>query len=228
MKVVKWNIYHSYAMLITFPLYQTFHIIWPVIFISILSFFTLSYIQWSELKQLKPKGGLANYITLLRFLGLVTFSIVFENLSGVQCFIWLIILIILDALDGYLAQKKHQKTTFGAFFDLETDSLFVCLVSCILISKAMIYDWLLVPAYLRYFYIIFVHIARLHNFPEKPHRFGALIAGIMFTTLAFSFIVPELVRTISLTISSALLIFSFLYSLTLLLKAHFETDFIKN
>lgn len=213
MKLNKWDQYHCTGMVCLSVVYYLTQSLLPIIGFSILSFTALWISNWNEIKDLRPAGGLANWVTLIRFAGLTTVVFLAFRISNQVLSLLLFVLVLVDGLDGYLARKKDQRTPFGACFDMETDTLFVCLVSVLLVSKGLSAKWILIPAWIKYYYTVFIDLAGLNTVPEKKTLFGATIAVIMFFALALAFILTEKMRFIVTISATILLMISFAYSL---------------
>jgi phosphatidylglycerophosphate synthase len=213
-----WNSYHGTLLVVSFFLFLATASLWPVVLLSTVSFSLLWMSHWRDIKHLKPVGGWANRVTLIRFLGLVVLATEYRKLTDSQLTGCLILLVILDGIDGYVARKMNQQTSFGAYFDMETDALYVCLVSCILLQSGSVGYWILIPAFMRYFYVVLVRVIKLHLVLEKPNPFGATIAVLMFSSLAFAFVLPEKIGLFFLAVTTGLIFFSFVYSFSLLIK----------
>ncbi len=213
MNLNQWDKYHCYGMVCLSFVYFITQSLLPIVGFSILSFTALWISNWNEIKNLRPPGGLANKITLIRFAGLTTIVLLAFRISNQALSLLLFVLVLIDGLDGYLARKKDQRTQFGAYFDMETDALFVCLVSVLLISKGLSAKWILIPAWIKYYYTVFIDLAGLNTVPEKGTLFGATIAVIMFLALVLAFILPENMRLIVTISATILLMISFSYSL---------------
>ena len=209
MKSEIWDKVHCYGMFILSVIYLIRPAIYLFVIFSILSILVLWVTGWKSLQDIKPPGGIPNYITLLRFVPLVSLTVFSGQLSNATIAIVLFVLILLDGADGYFARKLNQQTEFGALFDMETDALFVCLVSCLLISRGLAGNWLLPAAFLRYYYVVLISITGYDKVTEKRSKFGAAIAVIMFAVLAAGFILPIIPRTIILLFGILLLFVSF-------------------
>ncbi|MBI4763107.1 MAG: CDP-alcohol phosphatidyltransferase family protein [Deltaproteobacteria bacterium] len=205
MTLNQWDKYHCYGLVSLSFVYSLTQSFLPIVGFSILSFTALWISHWKEIKNLRPPGGLANRVTLIRLAGLTTLMLLAFRISNQVLSLLLFVLVLMDGLDGYLARKKDQRTTFGANFDMETDALFVCLVSVLLISKGLSAKWILIPAWIKYYYTVFIDLAGLNTVPEKRTLFGATAAFIMFLALVLAFVLPEKTRLI-LTISATILL----------------------
>jgi phosphatidylglycerophosphate synthase len=216
MNIKKWNKYHCFAMFAASLIFIINHSFYPFLIISLVSFSLLWVIGWPEIRQIN--GGLANWVTAIRYFGLVILSFLYLKLTGVQITTWLIILVILDGLDGYLARKFHHRTKMGAYFDMETDALFICIVSCILLIRGLTRYYILIPAFMRYFYVVLLYMTGLQVITEERTRFGPAVAVIMFLILAFAFVLPGGARFYLLVTGSIMISGSFIYSFVSLVK----------
>jgi CDP-diacylglycerol--glycerol-3-phosphate 3-phosphatidyltransferase len=193
------------------------------VIITSVSFIWLFILSKDEIKNMKPFGGWANRVTAIRFLALIILALVYKYLSQLQISIWLAILIPLDGLDGYLARKRNEQTKMGAYFDMETDVLFVCIASCILFVRGLSGFVILIAAFFRYIYVLVVYLIGLHHIEEKRTKIGPIAAVFVFIALTLSFVVSDNIRPIIIYSTVLLLVISFSYSFALLL-----TDFRQN
>lgn len=193
----------------------------PLIMVSSLSFGIFIAVSRTTVKDLKPSFGWANTVTLCRLAILLIASFFHASFPPSYFMSILILLILLDWFDGYLARRLNQRTEFGARFDCETDALYVCLTGCILYLTGRAPGWILVPAFLRYAFVVIARLFNLHEVPERRTRPGPVIAVAMFSTLAAAFVLPEAIRLTALLLSSIAVTGSFLYSFGLLLTVKY-------
>jgi len=103
-----------------------------------------------------PRGsfGFANSITSFR---LVLTSLV---LLGYQAWpgYWLagvaVLVLALDAVDGWWARRHATSSEFGAQFDVEVDTILVVALSVVLLARGQAGAWVLAPPFLRYAYVL--------------------------------------------------------------------------
>jgi len=157
----------------------------------------------------KPFGGYANWVTSFRLCVLISFGIIFQNLSNELLVGLLLLIVVLDVVDGYLARKMDQQSDFGLYFDMETDAFFVALVSMLLYFKGMMPAWILIVGFMRYLNVAIYQILRLKPKKEPKQRFASVIAGTLFVVLSISFVLPPSIRYYSLLIVSILVMYSF-------------------
>jgi phosphatidylglycerophosphate synthase len=212
MSLKQWNIIHSIAILIALAVFHVTGIYWPILAVAFLSLILLWTSQWYTISNLKPAGGYANYVTLLRYILLLLIA-AFSNIWPMWSLgLLFAIPMLLDGLDGYLARRLNHATRFGALFDLETDSLFVTLSGMILYQRHIVGIWLLPAAYMRYFYVLVIAVLQLNRIQEKRTQFGPFIAGIMFVSLILEFLFQSALTRIILFIASVFIVLSFIYS----------------
>ncbi len=92
--------------------------------------------------------NIPNLLSLLRIIFLPIFVIVFYSPFYGQylvCAVIFAIAALTDWVDGYLARKLNQMTSFGAFIDPVADKLMVA-VALVLIVGAYADPWLTIPA----------------------------------------------------------------------------------
>jgi phosphatidylglycerophosphate synthase len=208
----KWYRFHNYGMTLITPVYLLTHTELVFCGFALLSFSILWIRHWEQIRHMRPPGGIPNYITLLRFGTLVIFIVFAAFIPNEFLALLLFLLILLDGIDGYLARKLNQATAFGALFDMETDALFICLISCMLIRKGLLGPWILMAAFIKYYYSIVTDITGLSKKPDPKTRFGAAIAVIMFLSLTFALVLPQTPRIIITLTGTALIYISFFYS----------------
>ena len=144
-----------------------------------------SYIHQSSenLKRMKPLGGYANLVTGTRLILIVTASFLFSFVAKEWLLMLLVGSVLLDFVDGYLARKYKQESTFGQFFDMEVDAFFVLLMCFYYYQYQEIGWWILIPGLMRYLFKVFTVIIPKDGFVESRKKYAATIAGIFFAIL---------------------------------------------
>jgi phosphatidylglycerophosphate synthase len=212
MSLKQWNIIHSIAILMALAAFHLTEWYWPVVTVAFLSVILLWTTQWYTISNLKPAGGYANLLTLLRYI-LMLLIVAFSNIWPLWSLGFLFAIpVLLDGLDGYLARKLNHATKFGALFDLETDSLFMTLTGMILYQRHIVGAWLLPAVYMRYFYVLMIAILQLNRVQEKRTQFGPFIAFIMFMSLILEYLFHSATTMVILFAASCLIVLSFIYS----------------
>ncbi|HWV16644.1 MAG TPA: CDP-diacylglycerol--glycerol-3-phosphate 3-phosphatidyltransferase [Cellvibrio sp.] len=80
---------------------------------------------------------LANQLTLLRIIFIPLFVVIFYlpfKWAHLSCAVLFTLAAITDWLDGYVARKYNQSTSFGAFLDPVADKLMVAIALLLLVS----------------------------------------------------------------------------------------------
>lgn len=75
--------------------------------------------------------------------------------SGMSAALWSVALIALalDGVDGWLARKLGQNSAFGARFDMETDALFLLILSFHVWWSSLLGLWVLLIGAMRYLFV---------------------------------------------------------------------------
>ncbi len=68
-------------------------------------------------------------------------------------------ILLLDGLDGWVARRRAETSLFGAHFDMETDALFVLVVTLRLWLVTGYGPWVLASGLLRYGYVLSLWLA---------------------------------------------------------------------
>lgn len=218
MNLAIWNRYHCIALLAASTFFLFYNSLILIVIIALASFVWLFIISRNEINRLKPFGGWANRVTGIRFVAILVLALINGKLSNVAIACWLAILIPLDGLDGYLARKRNEKTNMGAYFDMETDVLFVCIAACILFIRDLAGYQILIIAFIRYFYVFIIFLLGLYTIKEKQTKIGPIVAVIVFIALVLAFIVSAGIRVFIIDLALALILISFTYSFILLVN----------
>ncbi len=191
---------NAVAILLLTPL------LWVDIRLGVILIVPLLYNFW----DLGAHLSIANAISVIRVILLfLTFYLV---TSGYAIWVFVIVssvnIIILDVLDGWIARKREDTSVAGAFIDMETDSLQVYLTSVILLQ--FIGYWLIIPAVLRYVYVILIR--GFETVSVQSSTMTKLIGSTSSSVLVFSLLLlgkcPVYVTIID-GIITVLLIYSF-------------------
>ena len=101
--------------------------------------------------------GPANHVTMIRAMGVALIAgLVGESevprVSAVAAGT-AAVLTVLDGVDGWLARRSRMVSAFGARFDIETDALFVLVMSVLVWQHGKAGAWVLVGGMLRYAFV---------------------------------------------------------------------------
>ncbi len=81
--------------------------------------------------------NLSNSLSLLR--APLAFFFLFENTT--LRLVAIILAMITDSIDGYLARRTHSVSRFGAILDPAMDKFFVIFALCIFLSEGRLHSW---------------------------------------------------------------------------------------
>jgi phosphatidylglycerophosphate synthase len=102
--------------------------------------------------------GLANALTLLRLGAIVTLGLLCRATPGPRAALLALAIFGLDGVDGLVARQRGETSEFGAGFDMECDALFVQLCALVLYLHGRVAAFVLLPASLRYLYVVFLAV----------------------------------------------------------------------
>jgi len=113
---------------------------------------------WLGRRELTPRGnfGLANALTSLRVCAVLALSLPIPLLSVRAGAALATVILGLDGLDGWVARQRGETSRFGAYFDMETDAVFVLMVTLRLHLYEGYPAWVLSAGALRYVYVLAV------------------------------------------------------------------------
>ena len=155
----------------------------------------------------------ANMMTGGRLLVLLVSTLLYDMLGPILYGVIASAVAISDAVDGYLARKYNTTSRFGAAFDMETDALFVSILSLI---AYQVYDasWLvLLAGQMRYLFVWILKWTRLDRTSPPRLRGSQAVAVIFFVVLLTPFFFAFDFVQILLVIGSLLICISFLAEL---------------
>lgn len=102
----------------------------------------------ARVDKLLMRLNLPTVLTLLRIVLIPLFVAVFYlpvSWENEMCTVLFVIAALTDWLDGYLARRLRQTSTFGAFLDPVADKLMVA-VALVLLVQAIPSPWMAIPA----------------------------------------------------------------------------------
>ena len=102
--------------------------------------------------------GCANSVTLARGLLICPLAGAPAGLLWDAPLAWLLfglalMAFLLDGVDGWIARKRQECSRFGARFDMETDALFLLVLSLMVYGAGKAGPWILVAGLLRYLFV---------------------------------------------------------------------------
>lgn len=140
---------------------------------------------------------------LISFIRLPLAFLFLQNNILFRLFI-IILAMISDALDGYLARKYRLSSTFGTFLDPITDKFFVLFILGILIMEEKMMLWEAATFLTRDFSLLLYGIyltltRRITTYHFRAIWFGKLFTFLQFSillALTFGFVIPSSIFTL--------------------------------
>jgi phosphatidylglycerophosphate synthase len=153
-----------------------------------------------------PQGdfGSANIVTALR-VGLLC-GLPYAVTAGPILLIGLSVCILAtDGLDGWLARRSGRSSTFGAFFDKETDALFLLLLCGLSAFHERLPMWILGVGLLRYGFVLLLFLPASTETTEARSNLARYAYAGMLAALLSSFLpYPMLYRPLVILAATAL------------------------
>ncbi len=218
MKSKGWIFWHAILMLaatVVALIYASSTILNLTVILSIGAMIVLNYGIW---KKLHPAYGYANLVTGFRF-GLLLCATSMYHVLSTPLFIALVVLVMIaDGVDGYLARRYHQETLFGEVFDTEVDAFLALSLSFLIWWEHRDCGWVLVAGLLRYGFVIVYRLLGWH-LRTRPSMYEAkVIAVIFFISLLVPFVLPWNMAIWIVAAGCALVTISFLREFYLISK----------
>ena len=108
-----WSIYNAFAMVIALILALTTKQLYILLIVFSISILSLIFINQRNLFQTKPFFGVANTITLVRFV-IIILSFTYIDFNNTTLFFYsLCIAVALDFFDGMAARYFNESSFFG-------------------------------------------------------------------------------------------------------------------
>ena len=153
--------------------------------------------------------GYANMVTTLRLLIILSTLVFSTHLSPLEIALLLLLAILMDGLDGFLARRFQQTSLFGERLDMETDAFLVAAVSIYHATHGLAPQWIIVPGLMRYFFGLAVLFFKSGGKEMTSKRFRATIAVIFFGSLLTPFVIPRPLSDWVVQIAGGLILLSF-------------------
>jgi len=204
-RVERWSLVNAVALLPTVVGAVWLHTLGPVLIVGTAM---LGGLVGIERGRWTPTGafGVANGVTALRvgLLGLLppAASLGPWPLVGLSLF-----LLGLDGLDGWLARRYRLSSEFGAFFDKETDSLFLLLLCGFAAFQGVLPFWILGVGLLRYGFVVTLFLLPIPRKTEPRSSVARYVYVGMVGALLTSFLpYPTLSHPLVAVATAALLV----------------------
>lgn len=215
--VQRWTRYHALAIFTTILVAIVLKSMVPLAVVGFFSFAVLIY----QHQVVESEQGLcsfweipANWVTLIRVILVCLVAVNYQNLAPVLLGFLGLFILILDKLDGYLAQKTKTTSMVGAQFDQEVDAFFITVYTFILYLDEYVSVWVLTLGLLRYVNILLLVLLKQQH-KKEPRFLGArLVATMVMIALLVPFFIPAVWYVPYVAFSVIALIISFGYTFT--------------
>ncbi|MGE0394952.1 MAG: CDP-alcohol phosphatidyltransferase family protein [Vicinamibacterales bacterium] len=162
-----------------------------------------------------PRLGPANVVTLARAAMVALLAALVREWPS-DLWAWTAIVLgtaaaCLDGVDGYLARRSGLASAFGARFDMETDALFILVLSALVWRSGVAGAWILAAGALRYLFVAAGWVLPWMRAPLTPTWRGKTMAVVQMVGLlvALGPIIPAPLGTLGAGLTLAGLTWSF-------------------
>lgn len=211
-KIILWNRLHAILISLVGVVLYFDGPAWCLSVGALISFAIYVLLHFDLMKTYTPFAGYANWLTATRLGVILCFGLFVNHYDHFTFFCISVLVIAADGLDGFLARKYNTASAFGAFFDMETDAFYVCMMSFLLYQENLLPAWILWAGWLRYGSVLVEMLLGVHGQPSPPNPYARFIAGLLFIALLLPWLVPKSVYLIPVGLALILVTFSFGYS----------------
>jgi phosphatidylglycerophosphate synthase len=204
-----WSLYNAFALSIAFIAALVTTQLNILLFVFSISLIGLIFLNRKKLFYSKPFFGVANTITLTRFILIILGFLFIELDNTLLLFYCLSIAVSLDFFDGLAARYFKESSFFGQYFDMEIDAFFVLIMCYFYYTYIDIGWWILIPGVLRYAYRLYTFCFPKPNIKEEKKTYATVIAASYFVILLIGLITTGIIQSIILLIGSLAILVSF-------------------
>lgn len=206
-RIQAWRLGHSLVMLAAAGLALFTHLPELVSVAALLSFLALGRLG-SVPREPGVGFNYANVITAFRILLGATLILTPTYLGPAYAAAQLVLLWILDVLDGRLARSFKTVSVLGANLDKEADA-FIILNACLaLMQLELAGPWILIIGLIRYAYLLLLGLTRRVS-KSPPSPFSTFTVGYTHVILGLGFVLDSGFHTTLLTIATVLIFISY-------------------
>lgn len=210
--LLKWNRSHAFLVILATLACLYLKSMTPLLACAVLSITFFCINQKKSWWHFSPKPGWANLMTLFRFFILIlSFAYLINQENMLMAYV-LILFLILDAFDGYLARKFDQVSDFGKYLDMETDALYVSLITLHLYQDGYLDFWIVLIGLLRYVNVLAEYLFVKKEALDPRLKVAVYIAVALFIALLTPLFFPRFVYFPIVLIASLLVSASFIYT----------------
>ncbi|MFK8103378.1 MAG: CDP-alcohol phosphatidyltransferase family protein [Saprospiraceae bacterium] len=215
-KIKTWNYYHALVLALSSLGICLGIGLQLSVGVAVISFAYFIALHWTWMKQQRPFGGFAFWLTFLRLVLILILAWHFASWEPMVIFWIALVAMLADGVDGWLARHFQTESDFGAYLDMESDAFFVCTMSTILYLNHYFGAWILAIGFLRYAYVLLIYLLRQDHKKEGPNRYATPIAGFLFISLLTPFVLEASWYEPIVGLASALVCLSFGYGFSTL------------
>lgn len=185
-----WAVRHSFGLLVATALAAWSRQPWIVALLGCASFLELCL---SARRRWTAHGafGVANAVTALRVALCAFVLLAFGRLPGPALGFVLLLVFALDGLDGFLARRAAQDSSFGAEFDMEADAFLVLVLALLGWLGGVLGAWVLSAGLLRYLYVLALFVMPARREQQPRSRFGRWAFSLLVSGLIAVWWLPE-------------------------------------
>ena len=162
-----------------------------------------------------PRFGAANFVTMLRVsLAAGVAGLIGEPAS--QRIAWLVVgavvvVAVLDGVDGWLARRSGGTSAFGARFDMETDAALILILALLVWLHGKAGAWVVVCGLMRYLFVAAGFVLPWMAAPLRSTMRGKSVAVGQFVGLAAALlpVVDPPISSVIAALTLATLVWSF-------------------
>jgi phosphatidylglycerophosphate synthase len=155
-----------------------------------------------------PASWLPTGVTFVRLVITVWLGLVAADLNDIGVVAIVLVVFILDTVDGYLARRLGAVSVMGGHLDGETDAVLTALVCLFLYLRGFGGAWVLTAGYLRFVYVLVVHFFPSHGHAPRS-RLAARAFGIALVGLLLGYLRIPYVSAVTPALATLLLCWSF-------------------
>jgi len=176
----------------------------------------MAFFIWRGWMPNRSSLGWPNRVTLLRGLLLAWLATWVTSPAWLSAGAWTIVIaalgiLALDGIDGYLARRLDQVSSFGARFDMEVDAALILMLCVLIVQAGRAGPWVLLIGLLRYAFSLTMMLVPSLNQALPASRRRKVICVWQVSSLVLAFVpgLPAWLLASTLTVALGLLFSSF-------------------
>jgi phosphatidylglycerophosphate synthase len=208
LRIERWSRSHAASMLAACGVSLGVGHGWPLSAAALVSFVVLVQIgagAWT------PRGdfGAPNLVTGLRLAATAAIGFGWVGGPSLALAALVLVLLVLDGVDGWLARRTGRASEFGAHFDMEVDALMVLTIELALWQGAGFGAWILITGLLRYVYVLALALVPARRAELPRSRFGRFAFTALMIGLIAALALPHAIGVFAAAVGTVLVSASF-------------------